>query len=67
MLKDAEKTVRNKYETDFRQGIKENLEFVMDKFDLSTRIVAPFFGVSHKTVHMWRGAKFCIPLVAIFN
>ena len=48
-------------ETKIRQEAKENLDVIMDKFNLSTRIVCRYFSVSHQQVHLWLGPKFLLP------
>ena len=61
MVEIAVKKKVSEAETKFRQEAKEALESLMEKFDLSTRIVAPFFNVSHGLVHLWLGPKHLLP------
>jgi len=45
-----------------REKIIKILNITFDEFDLSTRIAAPYMGVSHQTIYRWLSGDVLVPM-----
>jgi len=62
--KEIKKRVEEKiddYVGQYQQKTKEALNDIMEKYGLGCGLIAPFFGVSGQSIHLWLGPRFVCP------